>query len=95
VKPGRVRGSLGERWPAIPMKPNPNLPAPKQNLDELKVAFEQAVAAEALAKGKVDHAAKAQAEAKNVAETPLQQLTNPQAELNRAVAKVDAFREFH
>jgi hypothetical protein len=90
---GPVRGSLGGGAPKIPKKPNPDLPAAKQKLDELNTALDQAVAAEAAAMVKVDLGTTAAATARAAAEVAQRQLDSAQAKLTQVTAKVEVLRE--
>jgi hypothetical protein len=90
---GPVRGRLGGGAPKIPMKPNPDLPAARQRLAELKTSLDQAVAAEAAAKVKVDQGTSAVAAARAAAEAAQRQSDTAQTKLTQATAKVEALRE--
>jgi len=89
---GPVRGSLGGGAPKIPTKPNPDLPAANQKLAELKAALDQAVAAEAAAKVKVDQGTSAVATTRAAAEAARLLLEMAQTTMTQAAAKVDALR---
>lgn len=90
---GPIRGFLGGGPPRVPMKPNPDLPAQEQRLNELRAEQDRSVAAEAAASVKVGQGATAAATARASVDHAAEQLETAQTIVTRLEAKLAALKD--